>query len=57
MFRKSDDFPFTRLLEDSWRDVLDVQIEQVDHSQVFRPRHSLQRADNRRRLGPAQDVS
>src|ERR1700693_4630751 len=23
MFRRSDDFPFTRLLEDSWRDVLD----------------------------------
>src|SRR2546421_10470431 len=23
MFRRSDDFPFTRLLEESWRDVLD----------------------------------
>ena len=34
-----------------------MDVEQVDHPQVLRPRHALHRADDRRRLGAAQDVA
>ena len=44
-------------LSDCRRDRLDVDVEQVDHPQVFRPRDALDRADDRRRLGAAQDVA
>ena len=39
------------------RDLLDVDVEHVRHAQVLRPRHPLHRADDRRRLGPAQQVA
>ena len=39
------------------RDLLDVDVEHVGHPQVLRPRHALHRADDRRRLGAAQQVA
>ncbi len=39
------------------RDRLDVDVEQIDHPQVFRSGHTLNRADDRCRLGPAQNVA
>ena len=38
-------------------DRLDVDVEQVDHPLVFRAGHALDRADDRGRLGAAQDVA
>ena len=43
--------------ERGWRDLFHLDVEHVRHPQVFRPRHALHRADNRRRLRPAQKVS
>ena len=45
------------LLERRRRDLLDVDVEHVGHPQVLRPRHPLHRADDRRRLGAAQQVA
>ena len=45
------------LVERRRRDRLDVDVEHVRHPQVLRPRHALHRADDRRRLGPAQQVA
>ena len=39
------------------RDLLDVDVEHVRHAQVLRPGHALHRADDRRRLGAAQQVA
>ncbi len=35
---------------------LDVDVEQVDHAEVLRPRHALDRADDGRGLRAPQDV-
>ena len=45
------------LLERGRRDRLDVDVEQVGHPQVLRPRHALHGADDGRRLGAAQQVA
>ena len=45
------------LLDRLRRDRLDVDVEQVDHPQVLRPRHALDRADDGRRLRAVQDVA
>ena len=45
------------LLERRRRDRLDVDVEHVRHPQVLGPGHALHRADDRRRLGPAQQVA
>ena len=45
------------LLERGRRDLLDVDVEHVGHAQVLGPRHALHRADDRRRLGAAQQVA
>ena len=39
------------------RNRVDVDVEQIHHPEVLRPRHPLNRADDRRRLGAAQDVA
>ena len=39
------------------RDLLDLDVEHVRHPQVLRPRHALHRADDRGRLGAAQQVA
>ena len=36
---------------------VDVNVEQVQHPEVFRTRHALERTDDGRRLRPAQDVA
>jgi hypothetical protein len=45
------------LLQRGLRDLLDGDVEQVRHPEVFRPRHPLDRADDGGRLGAAQHVS
>ena len=45
------------LLERRRRDLLDLDVEHVRHAQVLGPRHALDRADDRRRLRPAQQVA
>ena len=42
---------------DAGGDLLDLDVEHVGHPQVLRPRHPLHRADDRRRLGAAQQVA
>ena len=44
-------------LERVRRNRLDVNIQQVDHAEVFRTRDALDRADDRRGLGAPQDVA
>ena len=44
-------------LERRRRDLLDVDVEHVGHPQVFRPGDALHGADDRRRLGPPQQVA
>ncbi len=43
-------------LEVRRRDLLDVNVEHVGHAQVLGPRHSLDGADDRRRLGAPEQV-
>jgi hypothetical protein len=38
-------------------DDLDVDVEQIHHPDVLRPCHPLEGGDDRRLLGPAQDVA
>ena len=45
------------LLERGRRDLLDVDVEHVRHAQVLGPRHALDGADDRRRLGPPEQVA
>ena len=45
------------VLQRRGRDLLDLDVEHVRHPQVLRPRHALDRADDRRGLGAPQQVA